>query len=133
MDGLLVLGIDERGDAFSGAGEGFAHPVARGSADDVVTIERSFKSYGGEEVCIELGSESAQLFEREVVEFDAFLKRKSNGVADFLMRCAEGNALVNEIGCRAHGVKVAGLRGFLHTRKVELKSGGEACNKPNHA
>src|SRR5580698_1332355 len=133
MDGLLVFGIDERGDAFGGGRKGFLHACARGAADYVVTIERSFKSYGGEKVRIELGSESAQLFEREVVEFDAFLKRKSNGVADFLMRGAEGNALVDEIGCRGHGVEVAGLRGFLHTRKVELKSGGEASYEPNHA
>jgi hypothetical protein len=64
------------------------------------------------------------------VELDAFFEGEADGVADLLVRGAEGNALVDEVGSSGHGVEIAGLRGFFHALAIELKRGGEARHEP---
>ncbi len=89
-----------------------AKPAARAprrSADYVVAIERGLERDSGEEVLVELLAELAQFIERQIAEFDAFFDGKANCIADLLVRGAEGNALVNEIGCRGHRIQIARL------------------------
>ncbi len=68
----------------------------------------------------------AQFVEGERVEFDALFEREADGVADLLVRGAEGNAFVDEVSGRGHGVEIAGLRGVVHALAIELERGGEA-------
>ncbi len=67
-----------------------------------------------------------------LAEFDAFFKSEAHGVADLLVRGAEGNALVDEVSGGGHGIEIAGLRGFVHACAIELKGGGEAGHKREH-
>ena len=67
------------------------------------------------------GPNCAQLLEGEVVQLDAFFDGEAHSIADLLVRGAEGNALVDEISGRGHGIEIAGLRGFVHALAIELR------------
>ena len=108
-----------------GGGEGFADAVGCGAAGDVVAVERGAQGDEVEEVLAELGRERAEIFERECVEFEAFVEAEADGVADDLVGLAEGHALVGEISGRGHRVKVAGFGGALHNTEAELERAGE--------
>jgi len=108
------------------------HALARGSADHIVAVECSSERDGGEEVLLELITEFAKFVQSEVVEFDAFLKSEADGIADFLVRGAEWNSLVDEIGCGGHCIEVARLRGFIHTLAIELEGCGETRHEVEH-
>ncbi len=57
-------------------------------------------------------AELAQFFERQIAQFDAFFDGEAHGVADLLVRRAEGNALVDKVSRRGHGIQIARLRGL---------------------
>ena len=105
---------------------------ARRSADDIVAIERRVERDSCEKVLVELGAKLAQLVEREIVQLDAFFEGEAHRVADLLVRSAERNALVDEIGSRGHGVQIAGLRSFAHALAIELKRRGKARHQREH-
>src|ERR1035438_230907 len=120
MNGLLLVECDESSDALGCGGEGRAHTFARGAADYIVAVEGGGEGDGGEKVGVEFGAKTAQFREGEIVQLDALFEGKAHGVADLLMRGAEGNALVNQIRSRSHGIQVAGVRGIVHALAIEL-------------
>ena len=116
------MGGAERSDAFRRIGERLAHALARGSSDHVVAIERGRQGHGRIEVLRELVAELAQFVERQIVQLDTFFKGEAHRVSDLLVRGAEGNAFVNEVSCRCHGIQIArGCRGF-HAFAIEVES-----------
>src|SRR5271165_4243679 len=76
MDSLPFIDGANCGDAFGCGFESLVHPLARGSADHVVTIERGVERDGGEKVFVELGAEGAQFIDGEIAQFDALLQRE---------------------------------------------------------
>src|ERR1700738_1399461 len=84
-----------------------ANAVARGSSNYIVAIEGGIQRNGLEEVDVKLAAKPAKFVERQFTQFHALCQRKSNCVADLLMRRTEGNALVHKVGGRGHRVQVA--------------------------
>src|SRR5580704_2555991 len=105
--------------------QGSSDAVTGGAADDIVAVERGFEGDGGEEVFAELGADGAEFFEGELLEFAVGFEAEADGVADVLVGLAEGDALVGEVGCRSHGVEVAGVSGSLHGVVAEFEGRGE--------
>src|SRR5580692_9700865 len=128
MDGLLR----NCGDALRCGCEGLVNARARCSTDYVVAVKRGVECNGGEKIFVELGTESAQFIDGEIAQLDAFLQSEADGSADFLVRGAEGNALVDEIGCGGHGIEITGLRGLSHALAIEVNGSGEARDKCQH-
>ncbi len=52
----------------------------------------------------------AKLFERELVQLATCLKAQPNRIADLLVRLAEGNSLVGEVGRGGHRIQIAASR-----------------------
>jgi len=102
------------------------------ATEDIVAIERGVEADGGEEVFVELGAENSQFVDGKVAQLDAFLERKADGIADFLVCGTERNALVNEISSGGHGVKEAILCGLGHAVTIEFNCGREARDEGEH-
>jgi hypothetical protein len=103
-------------------GQSLAHALARGSADHIVAVERGLSVTAAKKSSLELLAELAQFVEREERPAQRLFDGEAHGVADLLVRGAEGNALVDEISGRGHGIQVAGLRGFVHALAIELRA-----------
>ena len=73
------------------------------------------------EILVELAAELAQFIQAQLVQFHALFQRKANRVADLLVRRAEGNALVHEVGRRGHRIQIARLRRLAHALAIELQ------------
>ena len=69
---------------------------------------------------------------RQAVQFDALLDGEAHRTADLFMSGAEGNALVNQISCRGHGIQIARLRRFAHALAIEFEGGREPRNEIQH-
>src|SRR5215469_13416652 len=89
---------NQGGDAVRGLGQGRPHAFTRRSADDVMAIERRLERNCGIEIFRKLLAELAHLFQRQIAEFYALLDREAHRVADLLVRFAEGNSLMHEVG-----------------------------------
>ena len=106
--------------------------MAGGAADDVVAVERGFEGDSGEEVVGKLVAELAEFVERKIAELAAFVETIADGVADLLMRFAEGDALVDEIRGGSHGVEEAGGAGGAHASGAEDERAGERREHAHH-
>src|SRR5271154_2275657 len=60
-----------------------------------------------------------------MLELAIRFEAETNGVADMLVRFAERDAFVREVGGGGHGVEVAGFGGGLHAVVAELEGCGE--------
>src|ERR1700728_1719721 len=116
---------DESLDAGLRVGQRGADARARGAAENVVAVERGLERDGGKEVLFEFFAVLAQLIEGEVAELALLFDTVADGVANLLVRLAEGNALVDEIRGRGHGVEESSLRGGQHTVVAEVQRAGE--------
>src|SRR5215469_18457606 len=86
--------------------DGFLHALARCSPLHIVAVERGLERNGGIEIFSELLAVLAELFECQAVQFDALFDSEAHRLADFLVRFAEGNALVNEVSCSSHSIQI---------------------------
>src|SRR6516165_421989 len=111
----------DRRDLFSCGRKCISHTIARGTADYVVAIERRCEVDSRIEVIAKLIPKLPQFIELQVAEFNALFERKAHRISDFFVSRAEGNAFVNKVRRRGHGVKVARLCCLAHPVTVELQ------------
>ncbi len=105
--------------------------MSRCAADDVMAVQRSLQRDRVEEVLGELVAEAAEARSRvSWLQFAAGLKAEPDGIADILVRFAEGYALVRKIGRGSHGVEISGLGRGTHPIEPELESASETVEEP---
>src|ERR1700722_17330923 len=101
-------GSISQGSSNSGASfiEGQHDVTEGGAAGNVMAVYGAAERDSSEKVFIEVLAELLEVDERESVELEVFVEAEPDGVADDLVRFAEGHAFVGEVGRGGHGVEV---------------------------
>src|SRR5581483_449427 len=97
------------------------HLCRRGAALDIMNRKHGLQGEAGIDVFLELGTELAKFFEREILKLTALCQTMLDGVADALVSQAEWHSMPNQVCGRGPRIQKTGLGGVLHARIIELR------------